>query len=199
MNSYFATSVIANVFYFHDNLHQVCRPEKGHKYSASFLKLDLDFGSKGRAPTLVKHSTAVPKRAQHSCFSSSYPFNLTPCTALMALWLLSHSLESTEWKGVFQGWDLPHQKPGPWMSTCISVFQSAHVLFLFIYNLVKGINLYTPIHPFPLCSISHWGIPSAFTTADGTMAMGSCEPKTTSHRLVLWRRLKNQHSFSCES
>lgn len=102
----------------------------------------------------MKHSSPVPKRAQHSCFSSSYPFHLIPCTALLASWLLSHSLESTEWKGVFQGWDLPHQKPGPWMSTCRSVFQSAHVLFLFIYNLVKVINLYTPIHQFPLCSIS---------------------------------------------
>lgn len=162
-------------FYFHDNLQQVCRPANGHKYSTSFLKLDLDFGSKGRAPTLVKHSTPVPKRAQHSCFS--YPFNFIPCTPLLALWLLSHSLESTEWKSMFQGWDLPHQN-------CVLGCPSVHqvfclLMFLFIYNLVKVINFYTPIHQFPLCSISHWGPPSAFTTADPTMAMGSCEPKST--------------------
>lgn len=128
--SHLATSVTANGFYFHDNLHQVCRPANGHKYSTSFLKLDLDFGSNSRAPKLVKHSIPAPKLAQHSCFSSSYPFNLIPCTALLALWLLCHSLESTEWKGVFQGWDLPHQKPGPWMSTGTFLVCSC---FIFIY------------------------------------------------------------------
>lgn len=90
-------------FCFYDHLHQVCRPAKrpgfsfhGHKYLTSFLKLDLDSGSKCRAPTLVKHATPVPKKAQHSSFSSSYPFDLIPCTALLALRLLYHSVVSAE-------------------------------------------------------------------------------------------------------
>lgn len=101
--THLATSVTANVFWFYDHLHQVCRPAKrpgfsfhGYKYLTSFLKLDLDFGSKCRAPTLVKHATPVPKRAQHSHFSSSYPFDLLPCIALLVLRLLYHSVANAE-------------------------------------------------------------------------------------------------------
>lgn len=97
---------------------------------------------------------------------------------LLILYLAQHSwLYGKHRKGVFQGWDLSHQKPDPWTSTCTSVFQSAHVLFLFIYNMVKIINFYMPIHQFPLCSISHWGTPSAFTIADRKIGNGELQTK----------------------
>lgn len=184
-------------FYFHDNLQQVCRPANGHKYSTSFLKLDLDFGSKGRAPTLVKHSTPVPKRAQHSCFSFSYPFNFIPCTALLALWLLSHSLDSTEWNSVFQGWDLPHQKLCPWMSTCTSGFLSVHGFFLFIIWWKSLISIHQFIS-FP-CAVSPTEalpVPSALLTQQWQWGAVS---QRAPNRLLLWHRLTNQHCLSCES
>lgn len=100
-------------------------------------------------PTLVKHSSPVPKRAQHSCFSSSYPFNPTPCTALLALWIAQNERvcfrdETCLIKNLVLGCPPAH------------LFFSLLMFYFYIFiNMVKIINFYIPIHQFPLCTISH--------------------------------------------
>lgn len=183
-------------FYFHDNLQQVCRPANGHKYSTSFLKLDLDFGSKGRAPTLWSILLLFQKGLSTPALASAI---LSISYLAQHSWL--YGCCPIHWKA--QNVRVCFRDETCLIKT-VSLDVHLHIWFFVcscFYLFIIWWKSLTSIHQFISfpCAVSPTEalpVPSALLTQQWQWGAAS---QRAPNRLLLWHRLTNQHCLSCES